>query len=248
MNGAYLGPEFHGPDIEKVARKYTAPFRKYDDFDDLCRVVAALLADGKVVGWYQGKMEWGPRALGNRSILGDARNPEMQKRLNLKIKFRESFRPFAPSVLYEDVSEYFEMDKPSPYMLLVAGTREERRNPLPDNYHELPIKEKLYHIRSDIPAITHLDYSARIQTVHRESNPKYWKLIKSFKDITGYGIIVNTSFNVRGEPIVCSPEDAFVCFMRTDMDYLVMDKYFFDKAEQGDWHEERDWREEYGLD
>jgi len=248
MKGAFLGPDFPHAEIERVGRKYEAPFQKFDDFDELCRLVAQLLAGGKVVGWYQGKMEWGPRALGNRSILGDARNPEMQKRLNVKIKFRESFRPFAPSVLYEDVSEYFELEKPSPYMLLVAGVADKRRKSLPDDYHELSLKEKLYHIRSDVPAITHLDYSARIQTVHKESNPRYWKLIKAFKDATGYGVIVNTSFNVRGEPIVCTPEDAYVCFMRTDMDYLVLEDYLFDKSEQKEWHEEKDWREEYALD
>ncbi len=248
MNGSYLGPEFSHFDIEKVARKYNAPFKKFEDFDELCHVVAEHIAEGKVVGWFQGKMEWGPRALGNRSILGDARSPEMQKRLNLKIKYRESFRPFAPTVLAEDVSEFFEMDSPSPYMLLVADVVEGRRKSLPDNYHELPLKEKLYHIRTDVPAITHLDFSARVQTAHRETNPKYWKLIKTFKDITGYGVIVNTSFNVRGEPIVCRPEDAYVCFMRTEMDYLVMENYLFTKTDQKPWHEKQDWREEYALD
>lgn len=248
MRGACLGPEFGSLDIERVARKYEAKFEKFDDFEELCKKAATLIAGGGVIGWYQGRMEWGPRALGNRSILGDARNPEMQKRLNLKIKFRESFRPFAPSVLYDDVGEYFEMDKPSPYMLLVADVAEKRRNPVPENYHELPLREKLYYIRSDIPAVTHLDYSARVQTVHKETNPKYWSVIKRFKELTGCGVIVNTSFNVRGEPIVCTPEDAYVCFMRTDIDCLVMENYLFKKSEQKDWHEEKDWREEYGLD
>jgi carbamoyltransferase len=248
MDGAYLGPEFGPADIERVARKYNSPYRHFEDFEELAKTVATLLAEGKVVGWFQGKMEWGPRALGNRSILGDARSPEMQKRLNLKIKFRESFRPFAPSVLWEDVADYFELDAPSPYMLLVADVEQGHRKPVPDRYHELPLKEKLYHLRSDIPAVTHLDYSARVQTVHRESNPRYWKLLHAFKEHTGYGVFVNTSFNVRGEPIVCSPEDAYVCFMRTDMDYLVMDTYLFDKSDQGEWHERENWREEHPLD
>ncbi len=201
-----------------------------------------------MVGWFQDRMEWGPRALGNRSILGDARDPEMQKRLNLKIKFRESFRPFAPAVIYEDTQDYFELKNPSPYMLLIADVAEQRRNPLPDGYHKLPLRDKLYFIRSDIPAVTHLDYSARLQTVHEETNPKFYKLLKKFKEKTGYGVVVNTSFNVRGEPIVCSPEDAYRCFMRTDMDYLVLGNFLLKKENQPKWHEEKDWREEYGLD
>jgi len=248
MKGSCLGPEFSRLDTEKMARKFRATFKKYKSFDSLCRDVAEILSQGKVVGWFQGKMEWGPRALGNRSILGDARNPEMQRKLNLKIKFRESFRPFAPSVLYEDVSHYFELEKSSPYMLLVADVAKKRRKSLPENYHELPLKEKLYYLRSDIPAVTHLDYSARIQTVHRGTNPKYWELIKTFKDITGYGVIVNTSFNVRGEPIVCTPEDAYICFMRTEMDYLVMGNYLFDKEQQPEWEEKKNWRKKYALD
>ena len=248
MKGRYLGPEFSRIDIEKTARKFKAPYKKFDNFKELATYTAKLIADGKVIGWFQGRMEWGPRALGNRSILGDARNPEMQKKLNLKIKYRESFRPFAPSVLWEDTQEYFDIDRPSPYMLLIANVVEKRRNKLPDNYHELPIKEKLYYIRSDLPAITHLDFSARLQTVHRETNPRYYELIKAFKELTGYSVIVNTSFNVRGEPIVCTPEDAYKCFMRTEMDYLVMGDYLFDKKEQPEWKEKKDWRQEYGLD
>lgn len=248
MSGSYLGPEFSNIDIEKTARKFKASYTKYDSFDRLCYDVARLLLSGKVVGWFQGRMEWGPRALGNRSILGDARNPEMQKKLNLKIKYRESFRPFAPSVLYEDTGQYFDLDRPSPYMLLIADVVKARRNPLPSDYHKLPIKEKLYYIRSDVPAITHLDYSARIQTVHRETNPRYYKLISTFRDLTGYSVIVNTSFNVRGEPIVCSPEDAYKCFMRTEMDYLVMGDYLFCKTEQPKWQESEEWKEEYPLD
>lgn len=248
MQGAYLGPEYSELDILKILRKYKAPYKYFEDFDDLCDIVAELLSQGKIVGWFQERMEWGPRALGNRSILADARNPEMQKRLNLKIKFRESFRPFAPSVIYEDTSEYFEIEKSSPYMLLIANVLEKRRNPLPEGYHKLPVRDKLYFVRSDIPAITHLDYSARLQTVHEETNPKYYRLLKKFKEKTGYSVIVNTSFNVRGEPIVCSPEDAYRCFMRTDIDFLVLGNFLLDKKKQPEWKEKKDWKEEYGLD
>lgn len=248
MQGAFLGTEYSDLDILTTLRKYKAPYIYFENFDDLCDIVAELLSQGKVIGWFQGRMEWGPRALGNRSILGDARNPEMQKRLNIKIKFRESFRPFAPSVIYEDVKEYFDIEKPSPYMLLIADVVEKRRNPLPEGYHKLPIKDKLYFIRSDVPAITHLDYSARLQTVHEETNPRFYKLLKKFKEKTGYSVIVNTSFNVRGEPIVCSPDDAYRCFMRTDMDYLVLGNFLLEKEKQPEWKEKKDWREEYGLD
>jgi carbamoyltransferase len=248
MAGSYLGPEFGADDVLRVARRHRAPYQHYPDFADLVRDVAALLAQGQVVGWFQGRMEWGPRALGNRSILGDPRHPEMQKRLNLKIKYREGFRPFAPSVLYEETANYFELDRPSPYMLLVAPVREERRNPLPPGYDNLELFDRLYHLRSDVPAITHVDYSARIQTVHRETNERYWRLIRAFKEHTGCGLIVNTSFNVRGEPIVCTPEDAYQCFMRTEMDYLVMGDYRFDKQDQPAWQEAKDWRTEFELD
>jgi carbamoyltransferase len=186
-------------------------------------------------------MEFGPRALGGRSILADARNPEMQKKLNLKVKYREGFRPFAPSVLSEDVQEYFDYTGPSPYMLMVAPVKNERRNPVPQDYFKLPYMQRLYLERSDLPAITHVDFSARIQTVHKETNPRYWQLINDFKELTGYGIIVNTSFNVRGEPIVCTPEDAYRCFMRTEMDYLVMGDYLLAKSEQPVW-EEKNWQ------
>ncbi len=248
MQGSFLGPEFSDLDIVLTARKVKARSAYYGDASALCDEAAGLLADGKVVGWFQGRMEFGPRALGSRSILGDARNKDMQKRLNVKIKFRESFRPFAPSVAYEDAREYFQIDRPSPYMLLIADVEKKRCTPLPPGYHQLPIREKLYFLRSDIPAVTHLDYSARLQTVHRETNPLFWELHRAFKKRTGYSVMVNTSFNVRGEPIVCTPDDAYRCFMRTDMDYLVMGRYLFDKREQPEWHEERDWREEYELD
>ncbi|UCE56127.1 MAG: carbamoyltransferase [Desulfobacterales bacterium] len=248
MRGAYLGPKFDAREVHRLCRKFEAPCRQYENFAQLCKDTAALLADGNVVGWFQGRMELGPRALGNRSILADARQPEMQKRLNLKIKFREGFRPFAPSVLAEDVDKYFQLDQPSPYMLLVAPVQKDIRKPLPENYETIELYDRLYHLRSDIPAVTHVDYSARIQTVHKETNERYWQLIKAFKDLTDCAVIVNTSFNVRGEPIVCKPEDAYKCFMRTDMDYLVMGDFLFSKAEQPEWKEESDWRKQYELD
>jgi carbamoyltransferase len=248
MKGTLLGPEYGPKDILKVARRYQAPYQTFDDFATLCSEVAKLLEDGQVVGWFQGRMEYGPRALGNRSILGDPRHPEMQKKLNLKIKYREGFRPFAPSVLEECVSDFFELDRPSPYMLLVAQVKEDRQKPLPDGYHVLPLYDRLYHLRSDIPAVTHIDYSARIQTVAREVNPRYWQLIDTFRQHTGYGIVVNTSFNVRGEPIVCTPEDAYRCFMGTEMDCLVMGDYLFKKEEQPRFADRDYWRQKYELD
>ncbi len=248
MKGAYLGPEFSDRDIENVARRYDAKYKKFDDFSELCEKTADLLNNDTVIGWFQGRMEFGPRALGNRSILGDPRCPEMQKKLNLKIKYREGFRPFAPSVLEEDISTFFDIDMISPYMLLVAPVLESRRTKLPEKYEELPLYERLYFLRSDVPSITHIDFSARIQSVSRETNPKYWQLINTFKQKTGYGIVVNTSFNVRGEPIVCSPDDAYRCFMRTEMDYLVMGNYLFDKKEQPNWDKSDNWKEEFKLD
>jgi len=232
MKGAYLGPQFNSNDILRCTRKYEAEYKYFDEFDQLAGDAAGLLAEGKVVGWFQGRMEFGPRALGNRSILGDARSPEMQKKMNLKIKYREGFRPFAPSVLEEDIEEYFDLDRPSPYMLLVVPVSEKYRKPLPNGYEKMELYERLYQQRSDIPAVTHIDYSARIQSVNKDTNLRYWKLINEFKKQTGYGIIVNTSFNVRGEPIVCTPDDAYRCFMRTEMDYLVMGDYLFDKKKQ----------------
>jgi len=248
MSGSFLGPDFTSTEIEYTAKSFKAKFSKIEDFNDLSASVARILDDGNVVGWFQGRMEFGPRALGNRSILGDARNSEMQRKLNLKIKYRESFRPFAPSVLTEDCAEYFELEQPSPYMLLVANVQQKHINSIPENYYELPLMERLYFERSDIPSVTHIDYSARIQTVHKETNPRYWELINQFKKITGYGVIVNTSFNVRGEPIVCTPEDAYRCFMRTEMDYLVMGDFLFDKKEQPVWKSEDNWRDEFKLD
>ncbi len=248
MQGAYLGPYYTNKEIELVAKKYKAKYTKTDDLETLCATTADLIARGSVVGWMQGRMEFGPRALGNRSILGDPRNSEMQKKINLKIKYRESFRPFAPSVLEEDAHLFFQINETSPYMLVTQEVNDHIKNELPENYHTFGIKEKLYFDRSKLPAITHVDFSARIQTVNKEVNPVYWKLLHAFKKQTGYGMLVNTSFNVRGEPIVCTPEDAYRCFMRTDMDILVIDKYLFKKSEQQAWKETKEWKEEFVLD
>ena len=248
MQGTYLGPEYSDVDIEKTARKFKAVYKKYDHFEELVSKPAGLIAEGYVVGWFQGRMEFGPRALGNRSILGDARNPEMQKKMNVKIKYREGFRPFAPSVLAEDASNYFDLTSDSPYMLLVADVVNGRINTLPENYSVLSLMEKLYFQRSDIPAITHVDFSARIQTVQKETNPQYWSLINKFKELTGYSVIVNTSFNVRGEPIVCSPEEAYICFMNTEMDYLVMGNYIFDKKKQAEWYKKEEFKNQIKQD
>lgn len=232
MKGAYLGPQFFDDDVELVTKKYDAPFTYFANAENLCAEVAKLMSEGNVIGWVQGRAEWGPRSLGNRSILADPRNTEMQKRLNLKIKYRESFRPFAPAVLEEDLHEYFDLQQVSPYMLLIGEVKKELRNELPANYHDLPLKEKLYYARSSMPAITHLDFSARVQTVSRETNPRFHQLITAFKKITGVGVVVNTSYNVRGEPIVNSPEDAYRCFINTEMDYLAVGNFLFDKKKQ----------------
>ncbi len=248
MSGAYLGPEFSSLEIEKAGRKYKAKWKRYEDFDTLATKVADLISQGNAIGWFQGRMEYGPRALGNRSIIGDARNEEMQRKLNLKIKYRESFRPFAPSIMEEDMAEFFALEGKSPYMLLVADVKDERKAQLPDNYYELPLMDRLYIQRSDVPSITHIDFSARIQTVSKGTNERYWKLINSVKQQTGHGIIVNTSFNVRGEPIVCTPDDAYRCFMRTEMDYLIMGDFIFDKKEQPEWDKKDNWQEEFKLD
>jgi carbamoyltransferase len=242
MAGSYLGPEFTDAEIERALHRYGAVTRHHETFSDAIADVADRLSAGQIGGWFQGRMEFGPRALGNRSIIGDARNPEMQRTLNLRIKYREGFRPFAPSVAEENVAEYFDLDRPSPYMLLVAPVRKSRQLPLPPGYAELPLYERLYHQRSDIPAVTHVDYSARIQTVSRQTNPRYWALIDAFKARTGCGVVVNTSFNVRGEPIVCTPEEAYRCFMRTDMDFLAIGSFVLDKRQQPALDEPDDWR------
>lgn len=248
MEGSYLGPDYSDKEVLMMSKKAKAVWKRYDAFEDLTREVASKIAEGGVVGWFQGRMEFGPRALGNRSILGDARNPEMQKKLNLQIKYREGFRPFAPSVLTEDKGQYFELDKDSPYMLMVAPVKPERRKDLPEGFHEMPLWDKLYRERSDVQSVTHLDFSARIQTVHQETNPRYWGLINAFKEQTGYGLVVNTSFNVRGEPIVCTPYDAYRCFMSTEMDYLVINDYLYCKTEQPDWENREKWRIKFKMD
>ena len=248
MKGAFLGPEFSEKNILAVVRKYQASFNYHEQFNDLTAYTATKISKGNVVGWFQGRMEYGPRALGNRSILGDARNPDMQKKMNLKIKYREGFRPFAPTVLEEDINEYFDISCPSPYMLHVIPVLDKRLIQLPENFKNMELYERLYTLRSDVPAITHIDNSARIQSVHKNTNFKYWSLINEFKRQTGYGVIVNTSFNVRGEPIVCTPDDAFRCFMRTEMDYLVMGNYIFDKKMQTNLKNDSNWKEEFKLD
>lgn len=245
--GSYLGPSFKGADIEKSLRKRKIPYHRKKP-QEVSRTGAALLADGKVLGWFSGRMEFGPRALGARSILGDARSTKMQSMMNLKIKFRESFRPFAPACLLEDVSEFFELDRASPYMLLVANVRLDRRIELSQAESRLFGIEKLSIPRSDIPAVTHVDYSARVQTVDRETHPAFYDLISAFKQETGYGVVVNTSFNVRGEPIVCTPEDAYLCFMRTEMDALMLENCLLLKEEQAPIEEAEDWRDLYALD
>ncbi|MFS4491337.1 carbamoyltransferase [Maribacter sp. 2308TA10-17] len=248
MKGAYLGPEYGEKETKGVIRKYNAQHEYFEDFNELTKIVAEKIAEGNVVGWFQGRMEYGPRALGNRSIIGDARNPEMQKKMNLKIKYREGFRPFAPSVLEEDVQDYFDIDCPSPYMLHVIPVKEERLKPKPEGYNEMKLYDRLYHLRSDVPAITHIDNSARIQSVSKGTNPRYWSLLNEFKNQTGYGLMVNSSFNVRGEPIVCTPDDGFRCFMRTEMDFLVIGNYLFDKSQQKELINDTNWKEEFKLD
>ena len=248
MQGSYLGPDFSEKEIISTVKKTKAVAEKYDDFSDLTTFIADKIADGNVVGWFQGRMEFGPRALGNRSILGDARNPEMQKKLNLKIKYREGFRPFAPSVLAEDCQTYFEQETDSPYMLIVSPVSKNYRKELPENYNDLPLWERLYTKRSAIQSVTHLDFSARIQTVHKETNSRYWELINAFKQNTGYGLVVNTSFNVRGEPVVCNPYDAYRCFMSTEMDYLVLGDFVFEKTQQPDHENREKWRVAFAKD
>lgn len=248
MKGAYLGPDFSDKEIELMNRKVKAVAQKMEDFDSLTPLVAEHLQKGNVIGWFQGRMEFGPRALGNRSILGDARNEEMQKQINLKIKYREGFRPFAPSVLAEDAADYFDMDVDSPYMLMVAPIAAKRKKELPENYFEMGMYDRLYTQRSDIQSITHLDFSARVQTVHKETNPRYWELINAFKQKTGYGLVINTSFNVRGEPVVCTPYDAYRCFMSTEMDYLVINNYVYTKTAQPDHQNREKWRVKFKMD
>ncbi len=232
MNGSYLGPYFSDKEIQLMNKRNKARYEKFDDFSELSIHVAGLINQGKVIGWFQGRSEFGPRALGNRSILADPRNPEMQKKLNLKIKYREGFRPFAPSVIEEDYNLFFEGDMKSPYMLFVKKIKDHIKLPVKESYFNLDYWDKLYTLRSSLQAITHVDFSARIQTVSKSINPKYWNLINNFKKLTGVSVLVNTSFNVRGEPIVNSPKDAFECFMNTEMDYLVIENYLYSKSRQ----------------
>jgi carbamoyltransferase len=231
MNGAYLGPSFSQTEIERRLQQIGAKFSTLSETEmiDAC---ADTLVSGKALGWFQGRMEFGPRSLGARSILADARSPQMQTLLNLKVKYRESFRPFAPSVLREDLSEWFGLDRDSPYMLLVCDVAERHRKPVPEQQRKLFGIDRLNVPKSDIPAVTHVDYSARVQTVHRETNPKYHALLSAFKQRTGCPVIVNTSFNVRGEPIVCTPEDAFRCFMGTEIEALAIGNCFLKKEDQ----------------
>lgn len=247
MQGAFLGPAFSNEQIEDYLRKIEAPYERLCEEALLERVVEELVAE-KVVGWFQGRMEFGPRALGGRSIIGDARSPKMQSVMNLKIKYRESFRPFAPSVLRERVNDYFELEVDSPYMLLVAPVLEKRRREMTREEQSLWGIDLLNVPRSDIPAVTHVDYSARIQTVHQETNPRYYRLLKAFDRKTGCGVLVNTSFNVRGEPIVCTPEDAYRCFMRTEMDVLVLEDCILYKTQQKPLVGDTDWKKEFELD
>ncbi len=240
MKGSLLGPRFTDQSIQNMIRNYNASSRYYDNFESLCKYAANQIKQGAVVGWFQGAMEFGPRALGNRSILADARNPDMQKKVNLKIKYREGFRPFAPIVLEEELSNYFEMNHLSPYMLMVAPVNQSRC------YQNIKVREsndlhsRLYHLRSDIPAVTHIDYSARVQTVNKNANSRLWQLLHQFKQQTNCAVLINTSFNVRGEPIVCTPEDAYRCFMTTEMDYLVLGQYVLSKVDQPEWLDKKE--------
>ncbi len=245
--GTYLGPEYSEPEIRDFLDTNNYPY-DYLGNGEMPSRIADLVADGKVIGWFQGRMEFGPRALGSRSIIGDARNPKMQSQMNLKIKYRESFRPFAPSVLNEHVGEFFELDRPSPYMLLVAYVNENIRKNMTTDDEKLWGIDKLNVSRSEIPAITHVDYSARIQTVHKDTNPTYHKMVKAFYEKTGCPVVVNTSFNVRGEPIVMTPKDAYLCFMRTEMDYLILGSFLLDKKKQPAMKDDKDWRRQYELD
>jgi carbamoyltransferase len=247
QKASYLGPCFSDDEIESYLKENDIPYRKLDP-SDISGTAAGLIADGKVVGWFQGRMEFGPRALGSRSIIGDARSPEMQTVMNLKIKFRESFRPFAPTVLADRAPDYFEIDRESPYMLLTAYVKDEYKKELPMDGEKATGLDKLKVHRSDIPAITHVDYSARLQTVNQNDNPLYYGMIKAFEKMTGCPVIINTSFNVRGEPIVCTPDNAFRCFMRTRMDYLIMGRFLLDKKDQAEWEETEDWQSEFPLD
>jgi carbamoyltransferase len=247
QKGSYLGTQYGNDDIQQFLDRNSLPFTRLDD-DELIDDTASELIEGKVIGWFQGRMEFGPRALGNRSIIGDARNKDMQKDMNLKIKFREGFRPFAPSVLSEYAGKWFDLDRESPYMLLVADVNNDKQRAMTADEQQLWGIDKLNIIRSEIPAVTHVDYSARVQTVNEQDNPLYHALIKRFFLYTGCPVIVNTSFNVRGEPIVESPLDAYKCFMRTGLDILVLGNFKLKKEEQPPFHDTINWKETYELD
>ncbi len=247
QQGSLLGPEFGSEEIQEYLEKNKIPYERLAD-NALIQKVAAWVSQGKIIGWFQGRMEFGPRALGARSIIGDARSPRTQSVMNLKIKYRESFRPFAPSVLREKVSDYFEMSAESPYMLLVAGVQPKHRREMSADEKNLFGIEKLNTVRSTIPAVTHVDYSARVQTVSDNGNPLYYRLLKTFDEKYGCGVIVNTSFNVRGEPLVCTPEDAYRCFMRTKMDFLVLGNFILDKTAQTQLQNDSNWKKEFELD
>lgn len=247
MQGSYLGPRFTSQKIEKFLLDRKIPHQKFS-YSELTKKTAELIAKQKVIGWFQGRMEFGPRALGHRSILGDARSPDMQKTMNLKIKFRESFRPFAPTVLRETASHYFELEKESPYMLLVASVRKELRKNLSEEEHQYKGLSKLQAIRSSLPAITHVDYSARIQTIDRDTDSLFYQLLLDLDKNYDCSVIINTSFNVRGEPIVCTPEEAYLCFMRTHIDYLVLENYLLDKTDQEPLEYDENWQKEFEMD
>jgi carbamoyltransferase len=247
MQGSYLGPRCGDDESRRQLDEAGAVYERLDDAALLPRL-AEILESGAVVGWVQGRMEFGPRALGARSIIGDPRNTRMQSVMNLKIKYRESFRPFAPAVLAHRVSDYFEIDRRSPYMLLVAPVKSELRIAMTDEQERLFGIDKLNVPRSTLPAITHIDHSARVQTVHEETNPRFFQLLSEFERRTGCGVLVNTSFNVRGEPIVCTAEDAYRCFMRTEMDYLVVEQYFMAKSSQPARPRDESWKKEFELD
>jgi carbamoyltransferase len=247
MQGSYLGKRFTNDEIKIYLDSIGAVYTEVEDVK-LMPKLAKILDSGSVIGWFNGRMEFGPRALGGRSIIGEPRSPKMQSIMNLKIKYRESFRPFAPAVKAERVSDWFEMEQSSPYMLLVAPVKKSKRTPMTQQHLELFGIDKLNIPRSEIPAVTHVDYSARIQTVHKETNPRFYTLIDEFEKKTNCPVLINTSFNVRGEPIVNSPEDAYRCFMRTEMDYLVMENILLAKPEQLAHQQDEKWKEEFALD
>ena len=247
MSGAYLGPEFSNDEIKRFLDKKGYKFKKLAD-NELPEKIADLINEQNVIGWFQGRMEFGPRALGARTIIGDSRSAETQKTINLKIKYRESFRPFAPSIRQENISEYFDIDRPSPYMLLVADVSKDKQSPMTEEQESYFGLKKLNIARSEVPAITHVDYSARIQSVNKHTNKRYHDMLTVFNEKYGCPVIVNTSFNVRGEPIVCTPKDAYLCFMRTEMDYLILNNYLLSKTEQKPLNKDTDWMSEFELD